>query len=78
MESSHKSLNYTAPLWDQHNIGLNRNVLPADVRKQRLDKMPGFRLSWHYSGVEVEPWAKYDNEDTEAFVRNHSNIIIPP
>ena len=58
-------------------IVLGRNVLLADLRKQKLDQMPGFRVRWHYSGVEVEPWAKYYNDDnTKAFVRNYSNNIL--
>ena len=78
MDTSHMSFNYTAPSDNEYYISFERKVLPADVRKQKLDRMPGFSVSWHY--IEVEPNARrVDNN--EAFVRNYSNNIdinIPP
>ena len=74
VETSHKNFNYSPPVgdhWGRYSIQLNRKVLSADVKKQRLDRMPGFRYSWHYSGVKVEPKAEY----VKAFVRNYSNSI---
>ena len=57
-------------------ISLSRDVLQADVKKQKLDLMPGFRISWHYCGIEVEPDAKYYNDArTMTFVRHYSNNI---
>ena len=55
-------------------ITLSRRVIPADVRKQKLDVMPGYRVSWHYSGIEVEPEARYYNNTpgTMAFIRYYS------
>ena len=68
------SFNYSSPLDSYYYIQLDREVLPADIKKQKLTQMPGFRVSWHYSGnfgMRVEPWAKYLNDDTtKAFVRN--------
>ena len=50
---------------------LKRHIIDSDVKKQRLDTMPGFKFTWYYSGVEVEPEASYlDTSNTKAFVRN--------
>ena len=57
---------------------LGRHVLPEDVRKQKLSWMPGFNLTWHYTGLEVQSEDKYDNTEypsTKAFIRNFSNNI---
>ena len=77
METSHSVYNYTPPNTRYfYAIELHRNVLLADVRKQKLSKMPGYRLTWHYSGMEVEAEAQYRNKPvTKAFVRNYSNNI---
>ena len=73
---THRTFNFTPPTHDYYYIQLSREVLPADVRKQKLDMMPGYRVSWHYSSTEVEPEAKYYNDtSTRAFVRNHFNNI---
>ena len=55
-------------------IQFTRNVIPGDVRKQKLRLMPGFRFTWYYSGMEVESEARFYN-DTTAFVRNGSIFI---
>ena len=53
--------------------GTRDEVLPADVRKQNLKLMPGFRLSWYYSGMKVEPEAQYFNSSaTKVFIRKGS------
>ena len=79
MMETHRTFNYTPPTNVYYYIQLSRNVLPADVRKQRLDMMPGFRYTWHYSGMEVEPEAKFYNDihyqSTMAFIRHYSNNI---
>ena len=79
MMETHRTYNHTPPTRDRYYITLYRAVLPADVRKQSLETMPGYRVSWHYSGTEVEPEAKYYNNtdylSTMAFVRNYSNYI---
>ena len=78
--STHASVNFTPPdssgsYWSTSNfITLDRNVILADVLKQKLDLMPGFRFNWYYSGIEVEPDAKYFN-DNQAFIRNGSISI---
>ena len=57
-----------------------RDVIPVDIRNQKLTLMPGFRLTWYYSGMEVESWpmGKSNNENSirnEAFIRYCSNNI---
>jgi len=71
--------NYTPPLpspsTNMYFYRLQRNVKVEDIERQDLDTMPGFRFTWHYSGMEVEPVAKYaNNEITKAFVR-YCNIL---
>ena len=82
VETSHMSFNYSSPLDRYYYIQLDREVLPEDIKKQKLTQMPGFRVRWHYSGnfgMGVEPWAKYYNNAyypiTTAFIRNCSNEI---
>ena len=73
LRETHRTFNYTPPTRISYSIELHRLVRLADVKKQNLDIMPGFRVTWRYSGAEVEPRAKYYNEiDTMAFVRNYS------
>ena len=69
--------NYTPPLpspsQNMYYFAHERYVDIEDVEKQVLDKMPGFRFTWYYSGIEIEPVAKYAHEDiTKAFVRKGS------
>ena len=75
IKETHWTFNYTPPSRDYYSLRLSREVLPADVRKH-MDMMPGFRVRWRYSGMEVEPEAVYYNyPSTGAFVRNYSNNI---
>ena len=72
---SHASKNFTPPYFEDaykyKYLHLRRKVTLEDVKKQKLDTMPGFRFSWHYSGMEVKPEAIYSkNQDiTKLFVR---------
>ena len=76
IDLSYLNKSYTPPGKLQQ-IRLFRKMVPSDVRKQKLELMPGFKLYWNYSGVEVEKLAKYYNaKNTKAFVRNNSIIII--
>ena len=54
-----------------------RDVTMADVEKQDLNKMPGFQLSWYYSGIDIEevvPEHRYDDIYLNGrFARNRSN-----
>ena len=73
METSQRNFDITA-LSDRYYIDLGRYIFPADVRKQKLSQMSGFKVTWHYSGMEVESEAKYynntkDNLNSTVFVR---------
>ena len=73
---THKNMNYTPPDSDK-SIALQRKVLMSDLRNQKLERMPGFRFSWYYSGMVVEPVVPYHNfTDTNAFVRNCANKFL--
>ena len=74
VETSHTSYNHSPPTHDSFRLYLERDVIPADIMKQKLDQMPGFKVSWYYSGIEVEPEAKYQTDNRlMAFVRHYSN-----
>ena len=61
--------NFTPP-GSNRSMFLHRRVSTEDVETQKLDLMPGFNLSWWYSGAEVTPDKKYKNEgNTKQFVR---------
>ena len=61
--------NFTPPSRSR-NIILDRKVSFEDVKKQNLGVMPGFRLTWWYSGEEVSPVKKYKDEKlNKLFVR---------
>ena len=63
--------NYTPPTRSTYYISLYRKVLPVEMEKQKLSQMPGFRYTWRYSGMEVEPEADFTNHPiTMAFIRN--------
>ena len=55
---------------------LRRSVSLEDVKRQKLDAMPGFRLNWYYIGLDRNlEVANYVNDGpTKSFVR--SSIII--
>ena len=67
--------NFTPPetnydYYDYKNVVFNRDVSSEDVEQVMLDVMPGFRLSWWYTGAEVTPDRRYkDYEMTKHFVR---------
>ena len=55
---------------------LERDVSLEDVKRQRLVQMPGFKVTWYYSGLKVGPETEYGiYPRTMAFVRNCSNNI---
>ena len=64
------SYNFTPPS-NNHQFKHTRKVLMADLKKQRLTQMPGFRISWYYSGMEVKSWPRFENKSaSKALVRN--------
>ena len=76
--------NYRPPLEEEtqkmhHHISLSRSVIKKDKENQNLDTMPGFNLTWYYSGIdnEIESMtvALFVNDSlSKAFVRNISTI----
>ena len=72
LKTSHRTFNFTPPTQDYW-IRLDRKVLPSDMKKKVMDLMPGFKITWHYSGIEVEPKSIVDNKD---FVRKGSMNIL--
>ena len=81
--SSNVRKNYTPPLEEDtqkehHHISLSRSVIQIDLENQKLETMPGFNLTWYYSGIDNESMtdALYENDSlTKAFVRNVSTIL---
>ena len=68
--------NYTPPFGEQgkKSVALDRSVLLTDVKNQKLQKMPGFRFSWYYSGMEVKSIDLSSNSvPTKYFIRIFSN-----
>ena len=51
-------------------ISLTRKVSIDDVRKQKLEEMPGFRFVWHYSGIKVDSYDQFTYLRTKSFKRN--------
>ena len=77
--TSRRSFNFTLPTGEDYGhfytIQLVRVVLPADIKQQKLQTMPGFKVTWHYSGMKVESEATYYKyAHTKAFIRNGFNI----
>ena len=57
-------------------ISLERRVPHEEMNNMLLDLMPGFKLSWFYSGLDRAADAKYSNEfRTKSFARNGSRVF---
>ena len=51
-------------------MNMKRQILKTDVRKLDLQQMPGFNLTWYYTGLEAQPDAFFASfGDTKAFIR---------
>ena len=61
--------NYTPPKEYSYSVTFERKVTKEDAQKQKLDLMPGFRLTWHFSGLEEVPAQYTDSRLTQTFVR---------
>ena len=75
----HLKKNYTKPSFSLYSINLRRHVNTLDVVNQNLDIMPGFTVTWYYTGMEaMEPYDKFIKEkyvkNTKPFIRL-SNIL---
>ena len=61
--------NFTAPRSKKH-FKLSRDVSSEDVDQMKMEKMPGFRFSWWYTGAVVTSDPKYKDEQiNKHFVR---------
>ena len=73
LETKHYYEKYNPPGSNEKMFYTERVVSMEDVRKQSLALMPGFKLSWYYSGIKVEPYPYYAGyHDTKTFIRNDS------
>ena len=55
----------------------DRAVSTIDVKKQSLALIPGFKLSWFYSGMKVEPYPYYSTHViSNTFVRKNSKLYL--
>ena len=71
VETNYIEKTYAPPGFRSVNL-FRKNVKSEDVRKQDIEKMPGFRFSWFYSELDVEKIPLYSNDDmTKNFVRNY-------
>ena len=62
MSTEIKNLNKTyAPPEFQQIVKLARKVTEKDVQRQKLVLMPGFQLTWYYTGGQLKPDAPYLN-----------------
>ena len=70
-------MNYKPPAGDTFTyryIVLNRKITKEDIKNTKQELMPGFSLSWYYSGLNVTSDVdinKFDNDLTNQFKRWH-------
>ena len=75
VDVTHVIKNFTPPEQYSYSVTSIRKVSREDVLKQKLQLMPGFRISWYYTGIATQPIFKYsDYGITPAFVRNGSIV----
>ena len=62
--------NFTPPGTYAKYVNQYRDVSAEEVESQTLDVIPGFRVSWWYTGEEVTPDPQYKDDDmTKHLVR---------
>ena len=67
---SNNTLAFSPIEYDKYLFIIERNIKDEDLGKMYLHSMPGFQLSWYFSGVEVKPEELYDPLDrTKQFIR---------
>ena len=70
LETKKCSKTYNPPGSYEKIFYTDRSLSMKDVSKQSLTLMPGFKMSWYYSGMKVEPYPYYVGyHDTKTFVR---------
>ena len=68
------TFNFTPPAgeWGYREFSFSRyNIIEEDFLENELESMPGFRLSWYYTGLggQVKPESYSDYWETQLFVR---------
>ena len=69
--------NYTPP--EMGRILFFRKVSRDDIKVMNLELMPGMKVSWYYTGMEVEPksyW--FEDTNTMSFIRNIFHPFLLP
>ena len=70
LETTNFSKTYNPPGSYEKIFYTDRSVSMKDVSKQILTLMPGFKLSWYYSGMKVESYPYYAGYfSTKLFIR---------
>ena len=70
VDTPHFSQNYTPPAANDQccpSIYFTRNAHLSDIKVQKLKLMPGFRLSWYYSGMDGKAASLFHKN---SFIRN--------
>ena len=72
------SQNFNTPYNNNKRIVLmvERTISEAETRRVKMNLMPGFNITWYYTGGEVETFSRYYEEEyrymlTREFVRNN-------
>ena len=71
-EVDHIVRNFTPPPPTYRDVGrliLDRDVTLEDVITQKLEKMPGFRFNWYFTGLDEEFNEYSDSSYNKNFVR---------
>ena len=70
--------NFTPP--ESGSVLFYRKVSPDDVKVMSLGQMPGLRVTWYYTGMEVKPQSYWYDIDsiTMSLIRNISILIRKP
>ena len=69
-EERYVAKNYTPPgygsKWThERSFTLSREIFAEDLKIQKLHIMPGFKITWQYIGIEVEPQSKYKSYEED-------------
>ncbi len=72
-EQTFSSVNFTPPAdtYAGRYVDLTRNIINEELTNIEMELMPGFRLSWHYTGLEhnVEPDSQYsESQENQLFI----------
>ena len=77
LETKNYSKTYNPPGSYEKIFYSDRTISMEDIKKQSMALMPGFKLSWYYSGMKVEPYPYYTNYvTTNTLVRENSKLDL--